>query len=112
VVFAATATPLFAAYWSTETTGRFQSVNVLNAVLSAALLRVFGVDTDRFATVLQFKHSGMEIISECSGIYVAILFASGVLAFPTTWRARLAGVLLGVAAIFAINWLAWSPWEW
>lgn len=89
VVFVAAAT-LFGVYWTSGATGKFQGVNVLNAVLSAALLRVFGVDTDRFASVLQFKHSGMEIISECSGTYVIILFATGVLPFPSTWRACLA----------------------
>ena len=103
LLFAATAVGCFAVYWITEVTGKFQSVNVLNARLSGVLLRLFGVATARSDTVLQFSHGGMEVISECSGIYVAILFAAGVLAFPTTWRARAWGLGLGCATIFALN---------
>ncbi|MFQ5598978.1 MAG: exosortase H [Candidatus Krumholzibacteriia bacterium] len=103
VTFAVVAVVLFCAYWTTEVTGRFRHVNELNAVLSGAVLNVLGVANVRSGTVVSFRSGGMEIISECSGIYVAILFAAGIFAFPTAWRIRLRGLALGLAAIFVIN---------
>ncbi len=103
LVFAGAAAGLFGVYWTAEVTGKFQHVNLLNAALSGAVLRACGFPTERTGTVLQFERGGMEIISECSGVYVAILFAAAVLAFPTSWRARGWGLALGLVALFAVN---------
>lgn len=101
--FVATASALFVLYWITEVTGIFGAVNVLNAMLSGIILDLVGIATDRSGSLLAFAGSGMQVISECSGIYAAIVFSASVLAFPTTWRARATGVALGVVAIFAVN---------
>jgi exosortase/archaeosortase family protein len=45
----------------------------------------------------------LHINHECTGIFVLMLFASFVLAYPTTWRSRLLGVGIGLPALFAIN---------
>lgn len=101
--FLGSAVLLFLLYWISDTTGHFDAVNRLNAMLSASLLGVIGLENTRFGTMVQFRSGGMEVISECSGVYVAILFSAGVLAFPAAWSVKLKGVLLGVLAIFAIN---------
>jgi exosortase/archaeosortase len=54
-------------------------------------------------TALQMRGGTMEIISECSAIYVAILFTAAVLAFPTTWRARGRGLAFGLPCIAVLN---------
>jgi exosortase H (IPTLxxWG-CTERM-specific) len=102
-IFLLSAVVLFLIYWISDTTGRFDAVNRLNAQLSGVILDAIGIDNTRHGTVVQFRTGGMEVISECSGVYVAILFAAGVLAFPANWRARLKGLGLGLLAIFAIN---------
>lgn len=94
---------LFLLYWISDTTGRFDVVNRFNALVSGAALDGLGIENTRHGTVVQFRSGGMEVISECSGVYVAILFAAGVLAFPAAWRARLVGLGWGLLAIFAIN---------
>ena len=103
VVFLGTAVLLFLVYWVSDTTGHFDVVNRLNAIVSGGILGVIGLDNTRYGTTVQFRSGGMEVISECSGVYVAILFSAGVLAFPASWRLRVRGVVLGVLAIFAIN---------
>lgn len=103
IVFVATASALFVLYWITEVTGVFRTVNVLNAMLSGRILDLVGITTQRSGSLLAFAGSGMQVISECSGIYAAIVFSASVVAFPATWRARAAGVALGITAIFAIN---------
>ena len=43
------------------------------------------------------------IVTECSALDVIILFSAAVLVYPSAIGARLRGLLLGVAALFALN---------
>lgn len=45
----------------------------------------------------------LHVNHECTGIFVLMLFASFVLAYPASWRARLAGLGIGLPALFTIN---------
>jgi len=45
----------------------------------------------------------MTINHECTGIFVIMLFTSFVLAYPASWRARLAGLAIGIPLFFAVN---------
>jgi archaeosortase B (VPXXXP-CTERM-specific) len=105
IAFGAIAAVLFAVYQWTEATGRFRAVNVANGAACAAVLRLCGVPATRSATTVEVGggRGGMEIISECSAIYVLILFAAAVLAFPTTWSARARGLALGLPLLLVIN---------
>jgi exosortase H (IPTLxxWG-CTERM-specific) len=46
---------------------------------------------------------GLDIIDGCNGITPLTLLLAGVLAFPTTWRARAWGLLIGVPAVLFVN---------
>src|SRR5262245_9681929 len=94
---------LFTLYQVSEATHRFGSINVLNAQLCSAVLRGVGVAAVRDGTTLALGTGAMQIISECSAIYVAILFTAAVLAYPTTWRARTRGLAFGLPSIFVLN---------
>lgn len=103
LAFGGVAALLFGLYQLTEVTHRFAIVNRFNAALCGGVLRGVGVDAQRSGTLLQLPGGGMQIISECSAIYVAILFAAAVIAFPTTWRARLRGLAVGLPILFVVN---------
>jgi exosortase/archaeosortase family protein len=45
----------------------------------------------------------LRIVKNCDAIEVNILFVSAVLAFPTRWRRRALGLLLGLPALVALN---------
>lgn len=45
----------------------------------------------------------LEIISECTGVLSIIAYAACVLAYPTTWKKRAIGLLLGIPSLFVIN---------
>ncbi len=73
------------------------------AAIEYALLAPF---TDQAAlknTYLQFGSFGVEIISECTGLFEMAIYAACVLAFPTSWRKRGLGLLFGIPAIYAFN---------
>ena len=46
---------------------------------------------------------GVEMKDGCNGINVTFLLWSAILAFPSTWKRKLQGLLLGTAAIQGIN---------
>ena len=45
----------------------------------------------------------MNIRNGCNGVEAMLIFLAAVLAFPASWKARLAGLALGFVAIQAIN---------
>lgn len=123
VRFALHAVLLFALYWTSEAVHAFRQVNILLATATAAGLRGLGIDARAQATSIVMPQGILEIVSECSGIYVLILFAAGVLAFPTDARSRWRGLALGLPCIVGLNFIrlislgmvvrfraAWLPW--
>ena len=67
------------------------------------IFRVFTPDVSSSDTLVVFQGTSVKIIEECTGIYEAIIFASAVLAFPTSWKNRSIGLLLGCPLIYAFN---------
>lgn len=45
----------------------------------------------------------LRVSRDCDGMSVMILLTAAVIAFPTTWRRRLAGVTAGIALVAVIN---------
>lgn len=114
---------LFALYWTSEAAHLFRQVNVVHATATAAVLRRLGIDARAHATSIVMPQGILEIVAECTGIYVLILFAAGVMAFPTDAPTRLRGLVLGLPCIVGLNFLrlislgivvrfraAWLPW--
>jgi exosortase H (IPTLxxWG-CTERM-specific) len=46
---------------------------------------------------------GVTIEAGCNGIEAGILLIAAILAFPSTWAQKLAGILIGVATVQALN---------
>ncbi|MEE8507832.1 MAG: archaeosortase/exosortase family protein [Myxococcota bacterium] len=73
------------------------------ARLEYYIFRVFTPDVSSPDTLVVFQGTAVKIIEECTGVYEAIIFASAVLAFPTSWKKRLIGLLLGCPLIYLFN---------
>jgi exosortase H (IPTLxxWG-CTERM-specific) len=121
--FGLAALALFAAYWMEAAAGGFAPVNALHARVTAALLDRLGIQARAQATSIYLPQGVLDIVDECTGVYVVILFAAGVLAFPVGWRTKMLGLAAGVPCIVAINLVrlvslgvvlrfraAWLPW--
>lgn len=72
------------------------------AQVSAASLRLFGESITINDATVSGRFSYVVVV-DCAALDVQALFVAAVLAFPSPWRARLMGVVGGVAAIFALN---------
>jgi exosortase H (IPTLxxWG-CTERM-specific) len=73
------------------------------ARVSAAVLNGIGEGVAVEGTQIRSAGFAVNIENGCNGVETALLFGSAVLAFPAPWRRRLAGLLLGFAAIQLIN---------
>lgn len=45
------------------------------------------------------------VVPACTGLFTMTIYAAAVLAYPCAWKRKLQGVLLGVSAIVALNWV-------
>jgi exosortase H (IPTLxxWG-CTERM-specific) len=69
----------------------------------AAIINLFGAGATATGAHVSSPRFSFNIAMGCDGVEASSLFLAGVLAFPTSWRARLMGLALGVPLIHAIN---------
>lgn len=72
---------------------------------SGWLLSAIGQDVTMQGTVIQSPQFAVNIRNGCNGVETLVIFCSAVLAFPASWRSRAFGLILGILAIQAINFL-------
>jgi exosortase H (IPTLxxWG-CTERM-specific) len=96
----------------------YEPLNHATALMTGFLLSQAGAAPIVQGATVALKNFKAEIITECSGIYLAVLFAAFVVAYPATLKARLTGILLGIPFLNAANILrlagviaigAWRP---
>jgi exosortase H (IPTLxxWG-CTERM-specific) len=73
------------------------------ARVSGAVLRLLGQDVTMQGTVIRTPRFAVNIRNGCNGIEAMLIFLAAVLAFPASWKSRLAGLALGIIAIQIIN---------
>lgn len=73
------------------------------AAASGVALDLIGQGVTREGTVLRNERFAVNIENGCNGIETMLIFMAAVLAFPAPWKARLAGLGLGLVAIQVIN---------
>lgn len=75
------------------------------AQISAALIAPFDDGVIAYGKVLQFKDTGFAVSIEagCNGVEATIVLIAAVLAFPASWRQRVAAIGLGFLAIQVMN---------
>ena len=69
----------------------------------AAVINLFGAGATAVGANVGSPRFSIDIAMGCDGMEASSLFTAGVVAFPTSWRARLIGFALGIPLIHAIN---------
>ena len=85
---------------------RFGVINPYTEFLAkavAAVINLFGAGALANGALVYSPRYSMDIAMGCDGVEASCLYLAGVLAFPTSWRARLIGLAIGVPLIQAIN---------
>jgi exosortase H (IPTLxxWG-CTERM-specific) len=90
--------------WAKPSVVNFDRVLVRTAEI---LIHLFGGHAHAEGTVLRDPSSGMavEMKDGCNGVNVTVLLCSALLAFPASWKLKVKGLLIGVAAIQVLNFL-------
>ncbi len=70
---------------------------------SAGVLDLLGQHATHEGTVIRGARFAVNIRNGCNGVETILIFLAAVIAFPATWRARFAGLALGIAGIQAVN---------
>lgn len=70
---------------------------------SGVALDLLGQDVRRQGTIIRSPQFAVNIRNGCNGVEAMLIFLAAVLAFPAPWRARLAGLALGIVAIQLVN---------
>ena len=79
-------------------------LTALIARASSLTLNLFGMGTSVIGTVIMGGEGfSVDILNGCNGVYVVGIVVSAVLAFPSTKKEKLVGLLLGVAGVQVIN---------
>lgn len=83
--------------------GLIKPYTELLAKAVAAIINLFGAGATADGSLVSSPSFSINIAMGCDGVEASSLFLAGVLAFPTSWRARLIGLALGLPLIHAIN---------
>jgi len=67
------------------------------------IMRPFTEQVSVYDRAVSFDGFSVSIVQECTGVIEAVVFAAAVLAYPTTWKNRAFGLLVGIPIIFAFN---------
>lgn len=73
------------------------------AAAGAAISRVAGYDAQVSGTMILTMDRSLEVTPECAALDVLAIFFAGVLAFPTTGRRRIWGLVIGAVGISLSN---------
>jgi exosortase/archaeosortase family protein len=92
-----------AVFWAFSIHTRLGPVQRAVATLSALLARWAGGVARAQGDDILINTVVMNVNHECTGIFVCVLFASFVLAYPASWAARLVGFSIGIPLFFSVN---------
>jgi len=90
-------------FWAFSLHEQLGPVQRAIASLSAFGARLAGGEASAHGDDVIVKTMVMNVNHECTGIFVCILFASFVLAYPAKWTARAAGFGIGIPLLFSVN---------
>lgn len=83
--------------------GLIQPYTHFLATAVAAVINVFGAGATALDSQVVSSRSSINIAMGCDAVEASSLFLAGVLAYPTSWRARLIGFAFGIPLIHIIN---------
>jgi exosortase H (IPTLxxWG-CTERM-specific) len=84
-------------------TGFDDWLNAFTAQMLAGALWLLGAGGQAVGTIVTSKVFSAEIITECTAIFPLMIFLAAVIAYPSRWKQKLWGIVLGVPAIVFVN---------
>ncbi|MGH8003348.1 MAG: exosortase H [Limisphaerales bacterium] len=73
------------------------------AFVATGILKLFGQAATQAGQMVTVGNTSLSIATGCNGVEALALYFSAVLAFPTDWKRKAVGLLIGLIGIFLIN---------
>jgi len=80
-----------------------QSLLVATTWVDFHLIDLFTDKVAMHGTTLTFDGFAVRVITECTGLYEAVILSAAILAYQASWKQRIVGILGGTAILYAIN---------
>jgi len=90
-------------FWTFSLHLHLEPVQHAIAWLSVLCQHLVGGAAQLDGTNIVIRTLTMNINHECTGVFVIMLYAGFVLAYPTSWSARLGGLAVGVPGLCLVN---------
>lgn len=91
------------AYLITQFGNLLDLLLTITAILSAGMASVFAGDVVRVGSEVICDGFPVKIISECTGVLEMVILTSAIMAYPSSWRAKLIGLTGGNFLIYVLN---------
>ena len=67
------------------------------------LIHAFSDKVSQHGTTLTLDGFAVQIITECTGLFEAVILVAAVLSYKASWREKVIGILLGTSCLYLIN---------
>jgi len=85
-----------------QTTQFLEVLNYLTASMTGAAMNLFGAAVIQNNEVLSWGNFSLKVITECTGLFLFIVYLGAVLSYPTSWKNKGIG-LLGLPLLILLN---------
>lgn len=75
----------------------------LNAYLANFFLRLIGQNTQVVASVISEGSYSVNVKSGCDGLEAMIICLAGIMVYPSSWKLKWPGIILGLIFLFSLN---------
>jgi len=73
------------------------------ATVTGWVVSIFSDAVTYHGQMCSFQGFNVKIIDECTGLFEMVIYSAAVLAFPTTWKNKGIGLLMGIPGIYLFN---------
>lgn len=91
------------ATWATDLPNRLVPAQRALAWFASSVAAFTGSDNRVYGDKIHVQGMTIDINHECTGIYVLLILATFLLAYPARWTQQIAGLAIGVAALTLLN---------
>ena len=69
----------------------------------ALILNLIGIATKTNEAQVILPGFQFEIIYQCAGVFGMMIYIAAIIAFPSKWKAKIYGILLGIPVLYVVN---------
>jgi archaeosortase B (VPXXXP-CTERM-specific) len=73
------------------------------ADVTGFFLKLTGLAVRVSGRVVSLPNFSVEVVGECTGLYEMLIFLAAMTAYPSTWKKKLLGAVLGIPFLYLVN---------